>query len=71
MENVRSVFVDVDAADGFAIDIPAEVRAFVDDEAGFALPVGKVGESRAVEARADDEVVVHGGIGDYSNSCLI
>ena len=47
MEDVGSILMDVDAFDILAIDIAAQVWAFVYDEEFFALLLGMVGESCA------------------------
>ncbi len=58
MENVGAVGVDVDAVFLLAVNVAADVAALVEDEAGFALLFGFVGEHGAEEAGADDEVVI-------------
>lgn len=60
VEDMGTVLVDVNAFDVLAIDVTAEVGAFVYDEAGFASLTGFVGEGGAEEAGAYYEVIVYG-----------
>lgn len=54
MEDMGTVFVDVDAFDVLAIDITAQVWAFVYDQAPLASLFGLVGECGTKETRAND-----------------
>ena len=47
MEDMGSVLMHMDAFDFFTIDIPAQLRTFVDDEAFLPVFMGEVGEGRA------------------------
>ena len=58
VEDMSTVFVDVNAFDTLAIDVTAEVRAFVYDEAGLACLTGFVGEGGAKEAGAYYQIIV-------------
>ena len=48
----------VDALDALAIDVAAEMGAFVYDEAPLPLLMGKMGECGSEKAGANDEIVV-------------
>ena len=52
MEDVGSIFMDVNAFNILAIDIAAQVGTLVYDKAIFALLFGLMGEGCAEEARA-------------------
>ena len=58
MEDVGAVFVHVDPFNLFTVDISCDVVALVDDKACFSFFLCFIGEDRAEEAGADDEVVV-------------
>lgn len=58
MEDMCAILMDVDALDVLAIDVAAQVWAFVDDEARLALLAGEVGERGSEEPGAHDEIVV-------------
>ena len=58
VEDMGTVFVDVDTFDVLAIDVTAEVGAFVYDEAGLACLTGFVGEGGAEEAGAYYQIIV-------------
>lgn len=70
VEDVRPVAVDVDAADILAADVAARVVAAVDDERAFARLPDAVGDGRAEQACADDNVVVFSGFRHSVGSCL-
>jgi hypothetical protein len=53
-----TILVDVNAFNVLAIDVTAEVGAFVYDEAGFASLTGFVGEGGAEEAGAYYQIIV-------------
>ena len=58
MEDVGTILMDVDAFDILAIDIAAQVRAFVYDEAFLALLPGLMGESGTKQAGTNNEIIV-------------
>ena len=58
MEDVRSVLVDIDAFDVFAIDVSAQLRTFVYDETFPTRLTGAVSECRPEKARTYNEIVV-------------
>ena len=58
VEDMGTVLVDVNAFDVLAIDIAAEMGAFVYDEAGLACLTGFVGEGSAEEAGAYYQIIV-------------
>ena len=51
VEDVCSVFMDIDAFDAFTVHIAAQIWAFVDYEAFLASLLGKIGESGSIKAR--------------------
>jgi hypothetical protein len=57
MENVRPVFVDIDAFDVFAIDIASELRTFVYDKTFFSGFGCTIRECCSEKARTDNEVI--------------
>ena len=54
-----AVFVDIDAADIFGIDIAGNVISAVDDQAGFALTGQLPGKDGAVKTGTDDQIIIH------------
>ena len=58
MEDVGTILMDVDAFDILAIDIAAQMWAFVYDEAFLALFPGLMGESSAKQAGTNNEIIV-------------
>ncbi len=58
MENVRAIFVDVNAFDVLTIDISAQMRPLVDHEATFAGLMCLISESGTEETGADDEIMI-------------
>ena len=67
VEDMGTILVDVDTFDILAIDVTAEVGAFVYDEAGLACLTGFVGEGGAEEAGAYNQIVVM-GLHEYSKN---
>lgn len=59
MEDMRAVAVHIDALDGLGVGVAADVGAAVNDQAMLACPAGLLGKDGAVEACADDEVIIH------------
>ena len=57
---MRAVAVDLDALDVLGVDVAGDVVAAVDDQDRLAGAPGDIGEDRAREAGADDEVIVLG-----------
>ena len=58
VENMRSICMDMDSLDIIAIDVPAEMWALVDNKSLFSLLFCKRCECRAVQAGADNKVIV-------------
>ena len=58
VEDVGAVDMDVDALDLLGVDIAGNVGALVDDQDGFSRPHGLPGADRAVESRADDQIII-------------
>ena len=58
VEDMGTILVDVNAFDVLAIDIAAEMGAFVDNEAGLACLTGFVGEGGAKEAGTNNKIIV-------------
>ena len=54
MENMGTVFVDIDARHLFGVDVAADVIPLVDDQDGFPGSFGLLGKDRAVKTGADD-----------------
>ena len=50
MEDVSTIFMDVDALDILAIDVSAKMLPLVDDKTTLALLVGEVGERGSEQA---------------------
>ena len=59
MEYVRSIFMYVDAFNFFTIDVPAQMRAFVDYKAFEARFPGEMGERGSIEATSYNQKIVH------------
>lgn len=55
---MRAILVDMDAINIFTVDISAKMRTFVYDKAFLSGFICKIGESRPIQARAYDEIVV-------------
>ena len=53
-----AIFMHIDAFDLLAIDITAQVRAFVDYQDPLALLSGEKSERSPKQARADNEIIV-------------
>ena len=58
VEDVGTIAVDVDALHRLGVDVARDVAALVEDEAALARLLGLVGEHCAVQAGADDEIIV-------------
>nr|WP_330364978.1 hypothetical protein [Oribacterium sp. NK2B42] len=58
VEDVGTVFVDMDLLYVFGVDITRNVRAPVDDQDFFAGGCGFVGEDCAVKAGADYQIII-------------
>ena len=61
VEDVRAVLVYVDPLDILAINVAAQVRAFVNHKTAFARFLGDVREGRTKEAGANDKelIIIH------------
>lgn len=55
---MRAIFMNMDSADILAVDISAKLRPLVYNKAFFSGFIYKIGESRPIQARAYDEIVV-------------
>ena len=58
VEDVGAVAVDVDALHLFGVDVACDMSALVDDEAAPAGLLGLMGKYRAVQAGANDKIIV-------------
>ena len=58
VEDVGAVAVDVDALHLFGVDVACDMTALVDDEAALAGFLGLMGKYRAVQASANDKIIV-------------
>ena len=58
MEDVRAIFVHVDALCVLAEQVAAELPTLVNHQAPFAAPHSEISERRAIQPRANDEIVV-------------
>lgn len=58
MEDMGTVFVYVDAVDALGIDIPAGVRAFVDDYTSMAAPPKAVSHHGSEQSGSDDQICI-------------
>ena len=66
MEEMRTVFVHLNALYVFGVEISAHVGAFVDDQHRFTCFPCLLGKGRAKQSRTDDEIVVfHSPIQSY------
>ena len=58
MENVGTIFVDLNAFHFFRIDVAADVRTLVDHQNAFAC-IGRLpGKDCAKESCADDKIII-------------
>ena len=58
MENVGTVAVNLNALHVLGVDIAADVAALVDYQHGFPGLAHLLSKRRAVQARADDQIVI-------------
>ena len=58
MENVRAVFVHVDALDGLRVHVACNMGPLVDDKRRLSVFLRLLCKHRPVEPRADDEVII-------------
>ena len=58
MEDVGAVFVDVDAGNGFGVDVAGDMAAAVDHQAALAGLGQFPGEDRAVQTGTDDQIII-------------
>ena len=58
VEDMRTVFVDMDALDALGIDIARNVGALIHDQHGFSVGLGLMGEDGAVQTGADYQIII-------------
>ena len=58
MEDVRTVFVDMDALNALGVDVARNVGALIHDQHGFAVGLGLMGEDGTVQAGADYQIII-------------
>ena len=59
MEDMRPVFVNMDAVLQCRIDIARDVVSFLHDKAGLSLLLHFMRKDRAIETGSDDQIIVH------------
>ena len=59
VEDVRTVFVDMDALNALGVDVARNVGALIHDQHGFAVGLGLMGEDGTVQTGADYQIIVH------------
>ena len=59
VENVSTIFMDVDAADVFGVDITGDMIPTVNDQAGFALLGQLVSKYGTIKTCTDNQIIVH------------
>lgn len=58
MEDMGTIFMDIDALDVLAIDIAAKMRTLVDDKAALPPAMSHTGESGTIDASSNNQMVV-------------
>ena len=58
VEDVRTVFVDMDALNALGVDIARNVGALIHDQHGFAVDLGLMGEDSTVQTGADYQIII-------------
>ena len=58
VEDVRTVFVDMDALNALGVDIARNVGALIHDQHGFAVGLGLMGEDGTVQTGADYQIII-------------
>ena len=58
VEDVRTVFVDMDALHALGVDVARNVGALIHDQHGFAVGLGLMGEDGTVQAGADYQIII-------------
>ena len=58
VEDVRTVFVDMDTLNALGVDIARNVGALIHDQHGFAVGFGFMGEDGTVQTGADYQIII-------------
>jgi len=58
MKDMRTILMYIYTLILLTIDIPAQMRAFIDHQASFTSLSGKVGERGTEQASPDDQIII-------------